>query len=89
MLLIIFEHLDLQSISRLESSCCQLRDMVVQTSIYRRRWKEVKQITEEGSADKGRLTEVQEEGQSKIQRSLHFKGKLSEYYLRHGKLQNF
>ena len=83
MLLIIFDYLDLQSISRLESSCCHLRDMVVQTNIYRRRWKEVKQRTEECSVDKGRLSEVQEEGQSKIEHSRHSKGKLSEYYLRH------
>ena len=76
-------YLDLRSIFRLESSCCQLRDMVVQTNIYRRRWKEVKQRTEECSVDKGRLSEVQEEGQSKIEHSRHSKGKLSEYYLRH------
>ena len=43
-------------------------------------------MTEEGSADKGRLSEVQEEGQSKIERSRHFKGKLSEYYLRNRKI---
>ena len=82
LLLTVFDYLDLRSISRLESSSSQLREMVVQTSIYKRRWKEIKQRTDEGSADTGRRMKVDTEWDSKMESSRHFKKKLSEYYLR-------
>ena len=70
-------YLDLCSIFRLESSSCQFRYMEAQTSIYKGWGREVKQ-----SSDIGLLERVDKGGNSKIDRSRHFRKKLSEYYLR-------
>ena len=65
----IFNFLDILSISRLESCCPELRDMVVQTRIYRKMFQKI-------SRNSGDEDLTQEES------SKHFKKQLSDYYIR-------
>ena len=85
MFLIIFDYLDVRSISRLEACCIPLRDMVVQTSIYKRKLRSIsgRSETDEVMVDKIRQEEFVEEEHSKIENSRHYKKKISEYYLRY------
>ena len=69
----VFNYLDLRSISRVECCCVSLQGMVVETSIYRRRWLEV---CERRGEDGGTVT------QTPVESSRHYKMKLAEYYLR-------
>ena len=80
----IFSYLDVRSISRLEICSSWLRDMVVQTSIYRDKFTSICRSSseEERGGERRRKEEVVEADQSKLERSRHFKRKLSEYYYR-------
>ena len=81
----IFSYLDVRSISRLETCCTWLRDSVVQTSIYRDKFRSICRISaeEEMGGERRRKEDVEEVDQSKLERSRHFKRKLSEYYYRY------
>ena len=81
----IFSYLDVRSISRLETCCTWLRDSVVQTSIYRDKFRSICRISaeEEMGGERRRKEDVEEADQSKLERSRHFKRKLSEYYYRY------
>jgi hypothetical protein len=81
----IFSYLDVRSISRLETCCTWLRDMVVQTSIYRDKFRSIcrSNAEEERGGERRRKEEVVEADQSKLERSRRFKRKLSEYYYRY------
>ena len=85
MLLIVFDFLDVRSISRLESCCCQLQDMVVETRIYKRKWRGVN----EKAGARRSLEDVGKEELSQMASSRHFKKKLSEYYIRNPYILNF
>ena len=80
----IFNYMDVRSISRLESCCSMLRDMVVQTNIYKRRWRRI--CTRRGEEDENmeRKVVVDEEF-SQVENSRYFKKKLYEYYHRYTK----
>ena len=69
----IFEYLDLRSVLRLETTCTLLRDMVIQTRIYRRKHRVIC-----GSLSTGDV--LGEDLQ--IEESLHFKKKLADYFYR-------
>ena len=81
----IFSYLDVRSISRLETCCTWLRDMVVQTSIYRDKFRSICRSSEEEErgGERRRKEDVVGADQSKLERSRHFKRKLSEYYYRY------
>ena len=83
--LIVFDYLDVRSISRLETCCSQLQDMVVETSIYKRKWRGV---SEKAGARRS-LEDVCTDELSQMESSRHFKKKLSEYYLRNPYILNF
>ena len=89
MFLIVFSYLDVRSISRLESCCCQLQDMVVETSIYQRKWRGVSERSGDGVLNKRSLEDIGIDEHSQIESSKHFKKKLSEYYLRNPYIHNF
>ena len=83
----IFNYLDIRSISRLESCCSLLRDLVVQTSIYKRRLRRISGRSrgeeEENRGDRRGKGEFVEEEHSQVENSRHFKKKLYEYYHRY------
>ena len=87
--LIVFDYLDVRSISRLETCCSQLQDMVVETSIYKRKWRGVSESSGEGVLERKRLEDIGKDVHSKMESSKHFKKKLSEYYLRNPYILSF
>ena len=72
----VFTFLDHKSISALELTCTVLRDVVIETKIYRRRYTAVT-----------RCQQTQEEGElgydQLVQQSIHYKCKLFEHLSRY------
>jgi hypothetical protein len=89
MFLIVFDYLDVRSISRLESCCWQLQDMVVETRIYKRKWRGASERAGDGLLDRRSLEDVGKDELSQMESSRHFKKKLSEYYIRNPDILNF
>eukprot|EP00092_Neocalanus_flemingeri_P002052 GFUD01002190.1.p1 GENE.GFUD01002190.1~~GFUD01002190.1.p1 ORF type:complete len:185 (+),score=48.11 GFUD01002190.1:213-767(+) len=80
----IFDYLDVTSISRLESCCGLMRDLVVQTSIYKRRLRRIngRRKEEESRGERRGQKEFLEEEHSQVENSRHFKKKLYQYFYR-------
>ena len=66
-----------------------MQDMVVETSIYKRKWRGVSESAGDGVLDRRSLEDVGKDEVSQMESSRHFKKKLSEYYLRNPYILNF
>jgi len=77
----IFNYLDVRSLTRVESCCSILREVVVQNNIYKRRWRRV--CLKRGEEKKMKEKKVVlDKDLSQIENSRQFKKKLCEDYYR-------
>ena len=71
----IFTFLDHRAVSRLELTCTLLRDLVIQTKVYRRKFRQVC-----GQTERTVDTNVEEK---EVQESCFYKNKLFEHFHRY------